>query len=122
LTTSSLKNGGCSTNGSDLDKDTIIKPTFNILLEEDHKELEAYCEEVDELFLSCYEVTRQGLIQKDAAPIVICKAEVTPEVRSNPLLSLDDVQSIVNSALERQVKSSDELMHRLIEEWDGKKL
>jgi hypothetical protein len=92
------------------------------LLEEDCKELEAYCEEVDELFLSCNEVTRQGLIQKDAAPIVICKAEVTPEVRSNPLLSLDNVQSIVNSALERQVKSSDELMHRLIEEWDGKKL
>jgi hypothetical protein len=57
LTTSSMKNGGCSTNGSDLDKDTIIKPTFNILLEEDRKELEAYCEEVDEHFLSCYEVT-----------------------------------------------------------------
>jgi hypothetical protein len=29
---------------------------------------------------------------------------------------------MINSALERQARSSDELMHRLIEEWDGKKL
>jgi hypothetical protein len=29
---------------------------------------------------------------------------------------------MINSALERQAKSSDELMHRLIEERDGKKL
>jgi hypothetical protein len=29
---------------------------------------------------------------------------------------------MINSTLERQAKSSDELMRRLIEEWDGKKL
>jgi hypothetical protein len=29
---------------------------------------------------------------------------------------------MINSALERQAKRSDELMRRLIEEWDGKKL
>jgi hypothetical protein len=28
---------------------------------------------------------------------------------------------MINSALERQAKSADELLHRLIEEWDGKK-
>jgi hypothetical protein len=29
---------------------------------------------------------------------------------------------MINATLERQAKSSDELMHRLIEEWDSKKL
>jgi hypothetical protein len=32
------------------------------------------------------------------------------------------IQVMINSALEKQVKSIDELLHRLIEEWDGKKL
>jgi hypothetical protein len=48
-------------------------------------------------------------------------AEVTPEVRPNILLSLDDVHSTTNYALERPAKSSDELMCRLIEEWDVRK-
>jgi hypothetical protein len=105
-----------------LNKDNIIKPTFDNLTEEDHKALEAYRREVDELLFSCYEATRQGLIQKDTMPIVIRKAEVTPKVRSNPSLSINNVQVLINSMLERQAKSSDELMHRLIEEQDGKKL
>jgi hypothetical protein len=54
--------------------------------------------------------------------INIRKSEVTSEVRSNPSLSLDDVQVIINSVLERQAKSSNELIHRLIEERDGEKL
>jgi hypothetical protein len=120
LTTSCMKKGGSDVNGSDLHKDNIIKLTFDTLMEEDHKALEAYRTEVDDLFYSCYEVTRQGLILKDTAPIIIRKAEVTPHVLSNPSLSLDDVQSMINSTLERQAKSSDELMHILIEEWDGK--
>jgi hypothetical protein len=77
---------------------------------------------VDELFYSRYEVMWQGLILKEIVPIIIRKAEVTPEVRSNPSLSLDDVESMINSVLERQAKCSDELMHRLIEERDRKKL
>jgi hypothetical protein len=105
-----------------LNKDNIIKPTFDNLTEEDHKALEAYRREVDELLFSCYEATRQGLIQKDTMPIVICKAEVTPKVRSNPSLSINDVQVLINSTLERQAKGNDELMHRLIEEQDGKNL
>jgi hypothetical protein len=52
--------------------------------------------------------------------IIIRKAEVTPDVQPNPSLSLDDIQSMINSALERQARSSDELMSRLIEERDGK--
>jgi hypothetical protein len=72
-------------------------PIYDSLTEEDHKVLEAYRTEVDELFFSCHEVMRQGLIQKDAALVVICKAEVTPEVRSNPSLSLDNGQSMINS-------------------------
>jgi hypothetical protein len=55
-------------------------------------------------------------------PINICKSEVIRVVRFNPSLSLDGVQVMINSALERQVKSSNEMMHRLMEERDGKKL
>jgi hypothetical protein len=65
---------------------------------------------------------RQGLVLKDTTPNTIRKTEVTPEVRPNPSLSLNDVQSMINSALERQAKNSDELMHRLIEERDRKNL
>jgi hypothetical protein len=61
-------------------------------------------------------MTRHEVVLKNAAPIIIRKAMVTPEVRSNPSHSLDDVQSMINSALERQAKSTDELMRRLIEE------
>jgi hypothetical protein len=48
-----MKKGGPSTNGSDLNKDNIIKPTFDNLVEEDRKVLEAYRAVVDEIFLSC---------------------------------------------------------------------
>jgi hypothetical protein len=65
-------------------------------------------------------VTRQGIILKDTAPIMIHKAEVTPEVRPNLSLSLDDVQSMINSALERQAKNNNELMRRLIDKQDRK--
>jgi hypothetical protein len=60
--TSTMKKGGPGTNGSDLNKDNIIKPTLDHLSEEDCKALEAYHKEVNELFLSHYEVTRQGLV------------------------------------------------------------
>jgi hypothetical protein len=63
-----------------------------------------------------------GGVLKDAASIIIRKVKVTPEVWPNPPLSLDDVQSMINSMLERQAKSSDKLVRRLIEEQDGKKL
>jgi hypothetical protein len=95
-----MKKGDSGTNGSDLNKSNIIKPTLDHLLEEDCKALEAYHKEVDEIFLLCYEVTRQGLIQKD----------------TTPRFSLDDVQVMINSTLERQAKTSNELMRRLIEE------
>jgi hypothetical protein len=113
--TSSMKKGSSGVNQSDLDKNNIIKPTFDNLTEEDHKALEIYRAYLDDLFYSHYEVTWQGLILKETMPIIIRKAEVTPEVWSNPSLSLDDVQSMINYALERQAKSSDKLMHRLIE-------
>jgi hypothetical protein len=121
-TTSTMKKGVSSTNGSDLNKDNIIKPTLDHLLEEDHKTFEVYHKEVDDIFLSHYKVTRQWLIQRDAASINIRKSEVTLEVQFNPSLSLDDVQVMINSVLERQAKSSNELMRRLIEERDEKKL
>jgi hypothetical protein len=46
------------------------------------------------------------------------RPEVIPEIQPNPLLSHYDVQVMINSALERQAKSIDELLCRLIEEWD----
>jgi hypothetical protein len=41
---------------------------------------------------------------------------------ANPSLSLDDVQSMINFALESQAKSNDELMCRLIEKTGWEKL
>jgi hypothetical protein len=120
--TSSMKGENSSINGSDLNKNNNIKPTFNTLTEEGHKPLEAYHANLEELFYSCYEMMWQGSVLKDATLIIIRKAKVTPEVWPNPSLSLDDIQSMINSVLERQVKSIDELMRRLIEEWDEKKL
>jgi hypothetical protein len=66
--------------GPDLDKNNIVKHTFDTLTEEDHKVLETYCVDLEELFYSRYEVMRQGLVIKDTTPIIIHKAEVTPEV------------------------------------------
>jgi hypothetical protein len=85
-----MKKGGSDVNESDLDKNNIIKSTFDTLTEEDRKILKTYRIDLHELFYSCYEVTRQGLILKDTASIIIRKAEVTPEVRPNQSLSLDD--------------------------------
>jgi hypothetical protein len=62
------------------------------------------------------------LIKRDVAPITICKSEVTPEVKNNLSLSLIVVQIMINSALERQTKSINEMMCRLIEESDEKKI
>jgi hypothetical protein len=45
---------------------------------------------------------------------------VIPKVRLDPSPSHNDIQAMINSALERQAKSSDELLRRLIEERDGK--
>jgi hypothetical protein len=117
-----MKGGNSGTNGSDLYKNNIIKPTFDTLMKEGHKAFKAYHANLNELFLSHCKVTWQGTILKDTTPIIICQAEVISEVRSNPLLSLIDIQSMINSALERQAKSTDELLLRLIEERDGKKL
>jgi hypothetical protein len=117
-----MKGGNSGTNGSDLNKNNIIKPTSDTLMEEGRKVFEAYRTDLEELFLSCTEVTRQGIVLKDITPIFICKAEVTSEVRPNPSPSLNDVQSMINSVLERQEKSTDELLPRLIEDQDGKNM
>jgi hypothetical protein len=120
--TSSMKGGNFGTNGSDPVKNNIINPTFDTLTEEGRKVFKAYRVNFDELFLSRYEMMRQGAILKDTMLIIIHKAEVTLEVWPNPSFSFNDVQSMINSGLERQAKSTNELLHRLIEEQDGKKL
>jgi hypothetical protein len=53
-----MNGGNSSTNGSNLDKNNIIKPTFDTMTEEGRKTFEAYRADLDELFLSHYEVTR----------------------------------------------------------------
>jgi hypothetical protein len=120
--TLSMKGGNSSHNGSNLDKGNILKPTFDILTEEGRKAIEAYHANLEELFLSRCEVMRQGTVLKDTTSIVFAKPEVMPEVRPNPSPSLNDVQLLINFALERQVKSTDELLRRLIEDRDRKKL
>jgi hypothetical protein len=53
-----MKGGNSSHNGSDLDRGNIFKPTFDTLTEEGRKAFEAYCANIEELFLSRCEVTR----------------------------------------------------------------
>jgi hypothetical protein len=55
--TSSMKGGNSSNNRSDLDKGKILKPTFDTLTEEGRKVFDAYHANLEELFLSCCEVT-----------------------------------------------------------------
>jgi hypothetical protein len=117
-----MKGENSSHNRSDLNKGNFLKSTFDTLTEEGRKTFEAYCANLEELFLSCCEVTRQGTILKDTTPIVFTKPEVTPEVRLNPSPSLNDIQNMINSVLERQAKSTDELLRSLIEERDGKNI
>jgi hypothetical protein len=113
-----MKGGNFGHNGSDLNKGNMLKPTFDTLIEEGHKAFEAYCANLEELFLSRCKVTRQGTVLKDTTPIVFTK----PEVRPNPSPSLNDVQSMIHSSLESQAKNTDGLLDRLIEERDEKKL
>jgi hypothetical protein len=120
--TSSMKGGNSDHNGFDLNKGNILKPTFDTLMEEGGKAFEVYRTNLEELFLSHCEVTRQGTIFKDTTPIIFTKPEEIPEVQPNLLSSLNDVQNMINSALERQAKSTDELLRRLIEERDGKNI
>jgi hypothetical protein len=61
------------------------------------------------------------LILLKPMPNPFTKPEVIPKVWPNQSPSLSDVQNMINSTLERQAKSTDELLHRLIEERDGKK-
>jgi hypothetical protein len=117
-----MKGGNSSNNGSDLDKGNILKPTFDTLTEEGHKAFESYHANLEELFLSCCEVMRQGTILQDTTPIVFNKLELIPEVRPDPSPSHNDIQAMINSTLERQAKSINELLHRLIEERDEKKI
>jgi hypothetical protein len=58
----------------------------------------------------------------DTTPIIFHKHELIPEVWPDPSPSHNDIQSMINFALERQAKSINELLCMLIEEWDGKKL
>jgi hypothetical protein len=109
-------------NGSELDKNNIMKPTFNTLTKEGRKAFEAFRTDLEEPFLSHCKVTRQGTILRVATSIVFHKPEVTREVWPDLLPSHNDIQSMVNSLLERQAKSTDELLRRLIEERDGKNL
>jgi hypothetical protein len=113
--TSSMIGGNSGHNESNLDKGNILKPTFDNLTVEGCMTFKAYCANLEELFLSCCKVTRQGTVLKDTTLIVFIKPEVIPEVRPNPSPSLNDVQNMINSALERQAKSTDELLCRLIE-------
>jgi hypothetical protein len=117
-----MKGENSGNNGSDLNKNNILKPTFDTLMKEGCKMFEAYHANFEELFLSRCEVTRQGTVLKDTTSIVFHKPEVIPKVRPDPSASHNDIQFMINFVLERQAKSTDKLLHRLIEERDDKKL
>jgi hypothetical protein len=107
-----MKDGNSDNNGSNLDKGNILKATFDTLMEEGRKAFEAYRVNLEELYLSYCEVTWHGTVLKDTTPIVFNK----PEVQPDPSPSRNDIQVMINSALERQAKSIDELLCKLIEE------
>jgi hypothetical protein len=116
-----MKDGNSGNNGSDLDKGNILKPTFDTLTEEGRKAFDAYCANLEEVFILHCEVTRHGTVLKDTTPIIFNRPEVIQKVRPNSSLSHNDVQVMMNSVLERQTKSTNEHMRRLIEERDRKK-
>jgi hypothetical protein len=120
--TLSMKGGNSNNNGSDLDKGNILKVTFDTMMEEVRKAFEAYCANLEALLLSRCEATRHGTVFKDTTLIIFNKSEVIPKVWPDSSPSHNDIQSMINSVLERQAKSTDELLRRLIEERDGKKL
>jgi hypothetical protein len=91
-------------------------------MEEGRKTFEDYLTDLRELFLLRCEVTRQGTVLRDTTLIVFNKPEVIPEVRPDPSPSRNDIQAMINSALERQAKSVNELLRRLIKEQDEKKI
>jgi hypothetical protein len=74
-----MKGGNSGNNGFNLDNGNILKPTFNILTEEGRKAFEAYHTNLEVLFLSRFEVTRQGTVLWDTTSIVFNKPEVTLE-------------------------------------------
>jgi hypothetical protein len=120
--TSSMKGGNTDHNGSDRKKGNICKPTIDTMTEEGRKAFKAYHANLEVLFLLCCEVMQQGTVLKDTMPITFTKPEEIPEVRPNPSPSLNDVQNMINSALERQAQSTDELLHRMIEKRDGENI
>jgi hypothetical protein len=85
-----MKGGNSSHNGFDLDEGNILKLTFDTLTEEGRKAFKVYRTNLEELFLSRCEVTRQGMVLKDTTMIVFTKPEVIPEVHhTSP--SLNDI-------------------------------
>jgi hypothetical protein len=88
--------GNSSNNRSDLDKGNILKSTFDTLTEEGRKAFKAYHANCEEFFLSRCKVVRHGTVLKDTTPIVLIKPEVITEVPSH-----NDIQSMINSVLER---------------------
>jgi hypothetical protein len=116
-----MKGENSGTNGSYLNKNNILKPTFDTLTKKGHKAFEAYRANLEQLFLSHCEVTRHGTVLNDTTPIVFHKHELIPEVRLDPSPSHNDIQYMINYTLERQARSTSELLRGLIEERNGKK-
>jgi hypothetical protein len=56
--------------------------------------------DLGELFLSLCEVMRHGTVLQDTTPIVFHK----PKVQPNPSPAHNDIQFMIDSALERQAK------------------
>jgi hypothetical protein len=86
-----MKGGNSDKNGSNLDKDNILKSTFDILTEEDQQEFKAYIVDLRELFLSRCEIMWQGTVLRETTPIVFHKPEVISEVRLDPSPSRNDI-------------------------------
>jgi hypothetical protein len=99
-----MKGRNSGNNGSDLNKGNILKPTFATFVGGGGGAFKAYRTNLEELFLSRCEVMQHGTVLKDTTPIVFNKPEVIPNVQPDPSPSRNDIQSMINSALERQAR------------------
>jgi hypothetical protein len=70
-------------------------------MEEGRKAIKAYHTNLEEFFLSRGEVTWHGTILKDTTPIIFHMPEVIPDVQPDPSSSHNDIQFMIDPALER---------------------
>ena len=86
-------------NGSEVDPNNVITPTFDELPEEHRQEIERRKLEYEKTMLACFQKTRQGIIMKETAlPSVSTNPEVKNTV-SKISPSHEDIAHMINQTV-----------------------